>query len=807
MSSPLQPTLTIKALKNAYDALQRADDVSGSPLLNYVLVRQKLHDPGSLHGPMAERYAVFDVLTDVLVNELEHLRSLYGYPAPNPKTSLEAAIEDMVQDGRSPNERLIACSAAYHRFVRSDLELSVQVIADYLGYDERIVRRYADRSLWPHLVQTLIGLETQARAADYQRRCLVALPRHAVAHLVTQQRVIEATYEHLAFQAPSAFLVHGPPGAGKSTIVMKVGEKLVNAGHIGQVAWIDLANTPLIADQSHAAQLENYVCDALHLARHSGDAILQSTLQPHLRVLHEQNRQLMIVLDNADGWEAAIQAAWPWISHCVLLVTAHQQMTPWMGGSMRCVPLDEADATTLLDYLEQQHKHKKKRHIEIAVLFAESGGNPGAIRQAFRLADSLPLQAGVSRQALVQHYTALWKNLPATAQALWVLIRLFEDPISYEKLAEAAPDFLGFASALVDDSLLALIDAGLIDTDDYLYRAPDTVYAALADVLGVTLENIGKRLLTRSATLLVQEMAFRLLQWSGPHLPVALLLSLVQRARPYILMTGLWSYWLSLIEKIVQMPTLSAFEQMYLQLEGVVALRWLGRFDDALAQVERIIRESSRSQDQMVLRGEALIEKATILCYQDSMHEAFQIAQQAYELFEPTAHIGQIEHSKITIARALRKVNPRRARAWVEGVRNRDAVVWGLIARLEIELKNGSAAVLAAKKALEMLSRHSPDYARGQGTLAQALILIGEVAQALEFYDAAINLLQITQDYVGLARMYNNFGAALMSAGNLDDANKQLEFALYLQETLQDTYGQRIVRENLILLRKLQSRL
>lgn len=785
---PIRPTLDVKALKRAYEALQRASSVAGSPLLGFVLVQLHLQSPHVLSGELAAQRALFDVLSDVLADELARVRGP-GRPRPDVNCSLARAIEDMRLDGASPMNKLrIAYSAIFYRYVRADLDLTVQDIAGYLGHDVRAVHRYATDA-WQHLVQSLVQREMQARQDQRRTRCLLALPRYEMTVLSTQQVDIETGYKMLTAHAPHALLIHGGIGTGKTTVAFKIAQMMLEK--VDEIVWLDLSSAKLGYDE---AVLANLVIDALSLYRPPQLTALE-IIQSYLQMMHHNQQQVLVVLDDVDGWESKIEAASVWLSHCVLIVTAHSYWDTWFGRQLRCSPLDEDDAYDFLEFLQRTSPQRRSDE-DYQAVWRAVGGNLVGIKLAFQLLDIVPSGAKLSEMVLADLYESAWKHVPSEAQRLWFLVEVAGSwtGIEYERLVSLAATLGHLDHGVIDESLVLLWRHGLLDNQDYRYSVPVGAAVTLTKYLHEYAAEFLAQVLCQDISVEMGWLAFQFLHkqhyYAEFHSRLAALLPF---ARQFVVKVGCWERWLNLMWALVdEVP-----DPLRFQFEAAIALRWLGHFQHALQVLNEVI--AHQQGDELVL-GEALVEKATILFYQQENQQSAELAQEAHRIFEVLGAHAQLQKCKVAMVRALSHIAPQRARHHAAEIVIRDAAVWDLLARLEMRLGNGREALKAAREAVKALEEDDPRYPRSLGVLAHAMIINGDVQKALEYFEYALNLLQVKQDAVALARMYNNFGVALSQAEKKQEAQQQFMRSLELHKCLQDEHGRSVAEENLRLL-------
>lgn len=237
---------------------------------------------------------------------------------------------------------------------------------------------------------------------------------------------------------------------------------------------------------------------------------------------------------------------------------------------------------------------------------------------------------------------------------------------------------------------------------------------------------------------------------------------------------------------------------MWLGLERAATLRRLGNFEEAKAQLMAVFYSAQQLEDMLML-SDALMGQSMLLFYQDRDQEAYEKAQQAYEILQTSSDNTRLERSIYLVAQALSRTDALTAREWVQAITHRDAEVWDLIARIELNLDK-KTALIAAEKAITLLDPENLAYPRSLGLLARALTANGKILDAIEKFHYAINLLQRQHDPVGLARMHNNLGVAYLESEQIEYlrlAQNEFERSLQIAQSIQDKHNENIAIENL----------
>ncbi len=376
--------LTVETLKEAYERLRRFAPLEATPLLDFMLFRRRIHEFSALSGPTVDQYVLYDLLTEVLTQQLTMLRQSYHDLPLNPLASRAEVLDALTRDGQYPNEFLIGCSALYCRYVRADLDFAWEEIAQALAQHPRTLLRYVD-STWQLLLHTFYRLEHQACATELQQRLVLALPQQAFTQLGGQQSLIRSAI-HALTTTSTAIAIYGPPGSGKSTVAAQLGSALIEQSRVQEVAWLGLPLRFEVSSGDLAEILADAICQQLHLPT-QGSWSAEEVLYNHLIYLLGKGYQLLLILDGVDVWQAALRQLWPLMSHCLVIITSRTLPKGWAGLEFYCAPLDTADALTLLTFLDRRSGWGERSMDEVICqrLTHIAGGNPAKLRRAYHV--------------------------------------------------------------------------------------------------------------------------------------------------------------------------------------------------------------------------------------------------------------------------------------------------------------------------------------------------------------------------------------------------------------------------------------
>lgn len=162
--SPIDNAPDIITPHNIKQALQDRSHLTHhpNPLENLAIIDEIIANRLFLNGPHGRRFALWELLNDLITHQLSTYRSAMGI-CPQPRDSTRrrafAAIRQDVQTG---NRHLIAWSWLYYGYIRVDLNITQENYAQESHFDNRTIRRYQAAAL-SSIAEILIQREGIAR--------------------------------------------------------------------------------------------------------------------------------------------------------------------------------------------------------------------------------------------------------------------------------------------------------------------------------------------------------------------------------------------------------------------------------------------------------------------------------------------------------------------------------------------------------------------------------------------------------------------------------------------------------------------
>ncbi len=799
-NNSLAPIITSKEFQDAYRSLSKASFLEYNPLRGFILVKQYALMHYQSESPASLTYAAVYILENLVIDHLVNLRQKFDLPAPDFNASLSQVIDDIQQDVRTDNTHLIGLSYIYHRYIRSDLEFTVEKLETHYALIKRSLRRYANREL-EELRLTLIEAEMHQRRQHWQALSKQKLPKFHGVQLVGQTRYIQHLVDQFIHQNVYHIYLFGPKQCGKSTLAQQTASALIDQAFIHQIVYIDFRQiTVEISPEAFIDLVE------AQLPIPNGDSI-----QDYLALLAQHNEQLILVLDHISDWHRILPQADQWLSHCLVLATSTFPLANWRGISMECEKLDRTDSIRLMSFYDRRYPKKLTESVYFK-LFEELGGHPQKLKLAILHYDpdkSIPVSQLV--QTTHREYTLQqWHNLSKNGQRLWILTAILQnetDSISVAQLTETWTKALGFAEIEISEYLPYLVNTGLIIQD--MAHSVST-YFIEDDILAII-----------QTSLVYTDMLNEFMTVDLGQYQLALLERLAEQVVDYeklrpqlfevketILVSGAWQRWQNLLTLLRQQQLPSHFE-LEMDLEKAIAWRWSGQFEKALTQLQRII-SLSKNQQLPEITIETLVEESNVQYWLGHTEVAHQSALEAYDLMVQSGQSFLQDRCLIALAQSLSQSNPVQARQFLNQVSQLDAQVWDVLARIELAVDNGQAALKAAQQSVEATidTPEHPAHARAIGLYARLLDYDGQYHQAVREFNYAISLLQVNRDWLGLARLYTNYSLACIHYASevLDKdrpefillAEQAIQTALRLHQNLQDPVSHKIAQDSLI---------
>lgn len=799
-NNSLTPIITAKEFQEAYRSLSKANLLEYNPLRGFMLAKQYALIHYQSENPTSLTYAAIHILESLVIDRLTDLRQKFDLPAPDTAASLKQVIADIRNDVRTDNTHLIGFSYIYHRYIRSDLEFSVEKLETHFALIKRSLRRYANREL-EELRLSLIEAEMQQRRQHWQELSKRKLPKFHGVQLAGQTRYIQHLVDQFLYKNVYHIYLYGKKQSGKSTLAQQTASALIDQSFVDQIVYLDFRQLSVTPTLDNFLELIETQLPIPH-----GD-----TIRNYLALLAQQNEQLMLVLDHISDWHRVLPQADQWLSHCLVLATGTYPLPNWRGISMECHALDRDDSIRLMSFYDRGYPQKLSQSVYFK-LYEDLGGHLQKLKLAILHYDpekTAPVSELVQNTHR-EHTLQQWHQLPENGQRLWTLIAILQkeaNSINYNLLKKLWTQYLGLDEGKISQYLHHLLNNGLLvqhnATTETAYFIEDDIFTViqtslvysnrLSEFLDVYLEAYRLALLERLAEQIIDFEKVR------PHLLAI---------KETILINGMWQRWQSLLTQFRQQQLPSHFE-LEIDLEKAIAWRWSGQFEKALVLLQRII-SLSKHQQLHDITIETLVEESNVQYWLGHAEVAYQAALEAYELIEQSSHPYLQDRCLISLAQALSQTDHAEARYYLNQVSQPDAQAWDVLARIELVAGNPELALQSAQKSVDATidTPEHPAHARAIGLYARILDANEKYHQAVREFNYAISLLQVNRDWLGLARLYTNYSLACIHyAGEVLDkdrpeyvklAEQAIQMALKLHQNLQDPLSHKTAQDILV---------
>lgn len=356
--------IEIGAVIDALERLRQARPLGNDhPLTHFMSLCTLIHGwPQSAAG---RDWAVYDGLTRLIAHRLARQRRLCGLTSDLRCAEYSLLLERLRGDFGCGNAELEAWSLLYHRYVRVDLDLTLDQICCLVGQTGRTLnrRRHLGTVRLTHL---LIRREMATRRARQLDVMNARLPSPLPPVLIGRDALLTVAARCLSDGWPPRHLVlGGQRGVGTTTLALAVAHCLTQTEIIHDVAWIAHPQLPLA---NLLAELRRqFGCEDL--------------------ALHMQRTATLIVLDNAQRLldNSSRLAGLRWELRAARLLLCAQNV-PEGDPDLACLtipPLDKGAAFTLLERQAQSLHLRPAALIDhFERLFNEYGGNPAALTAA-----------------------------------------------------------------------------------------------------------------------------------------------------------------------------------------------------------------------------------------------------------------------------------------------------------------------------------------------------------------------------------------------------------------------------------------
>lgn len=782
---PVIPILEVEAVRLALETMRQAESLGiAHPLTRFI----SLHPIDTPRSIAALDTIIFRRLANLIRRRLNQHRNFYGLPAVKPHVD----SADAKQDFQFGNTELEAWSVLYYRYVRVDLDLSLDQLEALTRQDRRTLHRRQSKGM-SRLTHDLTRRELRARTRQRQIALRTQLPLPFAPQLVGRSELMASALTWLvAPDPPRHLMLYGAPGVGKSALALALAHQLIEQQIVQNVVWISYS--PILSEQI-----------AVRLGISSeldGNLDSRAMLSTYL-----QRVDTLVVIDDAQPLVEDVQA-WNTVLRTLgaarLLICAATPGAP-DPLDVPCIRVPDLDKAAALDLLAREvaRSHRTISEEHISRIYDELGGNPRGLR--------LALSAGrhYSPQPIsAELYGAVWAKASLAAQLLWLILALCPSRCAESELQRMLAEEADAAEALDDLSRLSVIEVESEQPEVILFplaRAyaetvlqDETQYAVSRRAVEITHDGLMAQPDAAACLHLLDRM-------QRAFMPAALRLDLAYSFAPIVEHAGAWLQWRSYLESL--RDETSGADRLWIGLHLGLTYRWLTQWDDATYLLSAVIEDAGRV-GAFDMQARAMTELAVVHRLQrrtDVVAELLDRAESYYRRHQDKDGIEQITSEYVQMA--LDMGNARLAQEYLDRMgQDLSPRLLNLAALTALRADDPLRALDFAQVAQNELSEDLPRLGRTLALIGQIHYRLGNWATAVNYLVYALALMEEQHDLLGHARTRLNLSAIYLSRGNLRAALRYLHGLPAELERLGDVVSLEAALNNLRMLNEVSSR-
>lgn len=771
---PKKPTISVESIEATLKTLgHHASEVPEVVALQHLaLVDLYLENPSRPPTEDIRGWALRSLLVKTITEALSEQRRFFDLPLASSREKRRTAFECIQQDSLQNSHVLLGWSILFYRYVRADLAITTQELADYVNVHQRTIRRERHDAIL-RLRDRLADAEWKARQMNQRRMLRANIPEKQV-KLLERDSEMNLILNRLKDNQATHFFVTGATGIGKSAFAAAVAHQLIDENALDFIIWL--------SKPQHVMDVKN----AVH------DALLPYPSEAEMNALLLEYRTLVVIDDATslimkhEEWLDLLR----YLNHAIVLV-CHREHVLFPHPIIH-IPIRELSEFGIYELIKTYPLAETITETLQKQIWENVGGNPRSVDYALRqIANGNRIQFGAL--ALRSIYHNLFEQLDNDFRGLWILLATLPNGIHVGNL-----NFLiGSDNRLFDYGLIELLDSDgqmlqFVPSARYYI---ETIIASDKALAILAIEKLKAILGGKSFPLprTVSDVFLEILECSWLEIDVRAAFAVLSGLDTRILTIPQLRKWWQQITVYDVEPSLEL-----LLLKGIAARR-LHYYDEAFLILDHIIQQTGQI-GEFVQQSVARYELAVLYQSRAEFDRAIHVYRELESYPVQTANqslMVQIKRQQARIA-----IEKRNAEIAVRYLESYPRVIQDEILLCEALLIRGDGE--ACREQAEI---HLQDV-QEEPLLASSLYTIigrsyaqdGRIDEAIGYLNATLALTERFNTDFDIARAQCNLASVYLQLDeeqSLDYAGQLLGQAQSTQMLIVDTVGLLITERNL----------
>ncbi len=719
-------------------------------------------------------FAVQELLVGEITQALDEQCALFRLTPPNERSRDDEAEREFRELVKFDKHHLLAWGILYYRYVRSDLDMSIERLAQSMAVTPRTISRYNDDGV-ELLTQRLIRMEQAARQTQIERHLYSMLPYSVTVSLVGRDDLLQSTEDLLVNLLPCHILITGTTGIGKTAFVQELLRHQIAANRLDHLIWLDRPASAQFAHQEIVARL----------LREGGEMNLRDYLMLY---------RVVVVLDGVDmianDPESLGRLLRDLGGAVVFLINRVYVPLEGVEVHLNLPEINAQAADALVKKALRLHSNADSAHTgQVAHdLYRHIGGNPLGLRLAAGLWESSKNWGTLNLDIYERLFGQMFAAFNGQMKTAWCALSLLPEPIQLDQLAV----MWGISA----HTIVLLLQHGLVDGDGdagYVLVGAAREYIHQIYAIDESVQRLFSLLVDKLNDSEVADDVFEQVLLSGfPELSLEQRAEWIRRLWKSALIRGHWAKWRMIFDDYLQQVDTVEPE---LRIAYGVCLRRLAEWEASQQIFYSLSLECGRSGD---FAGQAtrLLEWSVLARYRGEYERAQALlgqtkryalrAQDEDLLHETTLQEAQflIEQGNGVEAYKLLTVLPKSLH------------MLALQSEAQLILGNYNFCRVLAEQALKLSEDDQATQASLRTIIGRSYQAQHDEVQAHGYLTDALTLLERLDDKFALARAQTNLAAAFPQMKRYSDAGRLLTNAEEVQVRLGDRVGLRATRHN-----------